>query len=174
MPATDDMLTIRPPAPVFRSAGKAARVVSRRPMMLVSNIGLYSSGVASSITAPMKPKPALLMRTSSRPKSVHRHRHCLPQGHSAWSARARGRSGRLRKGIGLIQERVWVARRGDDLTAVLERRLGEQTAEACRTASNEPCLGHDFSRAGGSSRGTGKSLADYSGKQPNRERRFDA
>ena len=36
--------------------------------MFVSNIGLYSSGVASSI-APMKPKPALLTRTSSLPKA---------------------------------------------------------------------------------------------------------
>ena len=68
MPAPDDMLTILPPAPVFRSAGKAARVVSRRPIILVSNIGRSSSGVASSI-APMKPKPALLTRTSSLPKA---------------------------------------------------------------------------------------------------------
>jgi hypothetical protein len=68
MPAPDDMLTMRPPAPVLRKAGKAARVVSSRPMMFVSNIGLYSSGVASSI-APMKPKPALLTNTSSRPNA---------------------------------------------------------------------------------------------------------
>ena len=68
MPAPDDMLTIRPPLPALRSAGKAARVVSSRPMTLVSNIGLYSSGVASSM-APMKPKPALLTRMSSLPKA---------------------------------------------------------------------------------------------------------
>jgi hypothetical protein len=37
-------------------------------MIFVSNIGLYSSGVASSM-APMKPKPALLTRTSSLPKA---------------------------------------------------------------------------------------------------------
>ena len=37
-------------------------------MMLVSNIGRYSSGAASSI-APMKPKPALLTSTSSLPNA---------------------------------------------------------------------------------------------------------
>ena len=62
------VLLLHHPRKESSSAGKAARVVSRSPIMFVSNIGLYSSGVASSI-APMKPKPALLTRTSSLPKA---------------------------------------------------------------------------------------------------------
>jgi hypothetical protein len=53
MPAPDEKFSTRPP-PVRRSAGSAARVVSMRPKTLVSNIGRYSSGVASS-TAPITP-----------------------------------------------------------------------------------------------------------------------
>src|ERR1700677_5179724 len=152
------MLTMRPPAPVFRSAGSAARVVSRSPMMLVSNIGLYSSGVASSI-APMKPKPALLTRTSSRPKASIANATAFSAAPALVTSSAVVRAV-FGKALARSESVPGVARRGDDLVAPLERRLGEQPAEAGGTAGYKPCLGHDLSRElEGLENGTGISLA---------------
>ncbi len=140
--------------------------------MFVSNIGLYSSGVASSI-APMKPKPALLTRTSSLPKASIANA-------TAFSGRAglghieRSGSRRLRVRLGHIREGGGVARRGDDLIAAIERRLGEQAAEAGGTAGNKPSLGHDFSRVGGSWEGNGKIFGGLLEQARESRRRLDA
>ena len=98
-PRLTTCLTIRPPAPVFRSAGKAARVVSRRPTDVrllhrpVLRPGRFFDGSD-------KPKPASSTRTSSLPKGVDRQSdRLLGPGGVVTSRRSCSRRLRVRLGV---------------------------------------------------------------------------
>ena len=143
MPAPDDMLTRRPRAPVFRSAGRAARVVSRGPMILVSNIGRYSSGDDGADEAEAGVVDENVEPAEGVRRQGHRLLGCAGLGHVE-----RSRSRGLRMRLGDARERGRVARRSDDLIATIEGRSREQTAEARGTAGDKPSLGHERSRVG--------------------------
>src|SRR5690625_1289312 len=67
--AIDEVLTMYPPSPWLRILGRKAWMPLPTPRMLTSMTQSQSAGVAAA-TGPVSPIPALLTRTSSRPKRL--------------------------------------------------------------------------------------------------------